>query len=192
MTIFLEGVKNSSVIQSALDPFQEDWRTLSGNAAKLAKHRGKLAEMSTEERTLLVDALIASQSQLIDFFSTIDDPEQQPGAGQWSVRQIAWHLATVEKTCLWPRIQQIAMGTNPTFGIYLDTETEFNTRSLTMALEQWQTARRDVLDLVNSLEPDALAHTGTHPTFGRLTILGYLQIFLDHDQRHLGELEEGG
>jgi len=144
--------------------------------------------MSEEKRTLLVNALLASQQQLTEFFSTVTDPAWQPAPGQWSIRQIAWHLATVESGCLLPRIQQIATGTNPTFGIYLDTETEFNTRSLALALEQWAEERRAVVDFVNGLPSEALTYTGHHPTFGRLTVLGYLQIFLDHDQRHLEEL----
>lgn len=40
-----------------------------------------------------------------------------------------------------------------------------------------------------SKEKRTLTYTGNHPTFGRLTVLGYLQIFLDHDQRHLEELQ---
>jgi hypothetical protein len=55
-------------------------------------------------------------------------------------------------------------------------------------LEQWADARQGVIDVVNALPESALAHTGYHPSFGRLTVLGYLQIFLDHDQRHLTDL----
>ncbi len=145
--------------------------------------------MSTEKQTQIVDALLASQAQLIEFFESVDDPAWQLAPGQWSLRQIAWHLATVESACLLPRIQQIAAGTNPTFGIYLDTETEFNSRGLAFALEEWANARQAVVGFVNALPAAALTYTGNHPTFGRLTVLGYLQIFLDHDQRHLEELQ---
>ncbi len=145
--------------------------------------------MSAEERTLVVDALLASQAEITEFFEGVADPEWQPAAGQWSIRQIAWHLATVESACLLVRIQQIASGTTPTFGIYLDTDTEFNRRSLDFALEEWHLARANMVDFVNALPPVALTYTGNHPTFGRLTVLGYLKIFLDHDQRHLEELQ---
>jgi hypothetical protein len=145
--------------------------------------------MSEEKRTQIVDALLASQAQLTEFFESVADPARQPAPGQWSIRQIAWHLATVESGCLLVRIQQIAAGTNPTFGIYLDTETEFNRRGLAFALEEWAHARQAVVSFVNGLPAEALAYTGNHPTFGRLTVLGYLQIFLDHDQRHLEELQ---
>ncbi len=145
--------------------------------------------MSIEKRTQIVDALLASQAQLSEFFESVADPAWQPAPGQWSIRQIAWHLATVESACLLPRIQQIAADTNPIFGIYLDTETEFNRRGLAFALEEWAHARQAVVSFVNGLPPAALTYTGNHPTFGRLTVLGYLQIFLDHDQRHLEELQ---
>ena len=145
--------------------------------------------MSTEKRTQIVDAMLASQAQLTEFFESVADPAWQPAPGQWSIRQIAWHLATVESAGLLVRIQQIAAGTNPTFGIYLDTETEFNSRSLAFALEDWANARQAVVAFVNGLPAEALTYTGNHPTFGRLTVLSYLEIFLDHDQRHLEELQ---
>lgn len=145
--------------------------------------------MRAEECTVMVDALLASQAEITEFFEGVVDPEWQPAPGQWSIRQIAWHLATVESACLLTRIQQIAAGTNPTFGIYLDTETEFNRRGLAFALEEWAHARQAVVSFVNGLPAEAFTYTGNHPTFGRLTVLGYLQIFLDHDQRHLEELQ---
>lgn len=90
------------------------------------------------------------------------------------------------RACL--NVKQIATGTNPTFGIYLDTDTEFNRRDLLLALEQWADAQA-VVDFVNILPRKLIASTGYHPSFGRLTVLGYLQIFLDHDRRHFEDLQ---
>jgi DinB superfamily len=147
--------------------------------------------MSSDMRIQIVNNLLASQGQLIDLLASVADRQEwRPTPNQWSFRQIAWHLATAERGCLLDRVQQIAAGKNPTFGIYLDTDTEFVTRDLHLALEQWVDARRAVIDFVNALPDDALAFTGYHPSFGRLTILGYLQIFLDHDQRHLADLQQ--
>lgn len=142
------------------------------------------------QRQQIVADLLQTQQQIADVLMAVaGQQEWQPAPKQWSFRQIAWHLATVERDCLLVRVQQIASGSNPTFGIYLDTEAEFITRDLQLALEQWADARQAVLDFVNALPETALACTGYHPSFGRLTVLGYLQIFLDHDRRHLEDLQ---
>jgi len=143
------------------------------------------------QREQVVNDLLSTQKQITDLFLAVaDDQEWRPAPTQWSFRQVAWHLATAERDCLFNRVQQIAGGTTPTFGIYLDTETEFVTRDLHFALERWADARRAVIDFVNALPAEALAFTGYHPSFGRLTVLGYLQIFFDHDQRHLADLQQ--
>ena len=140
-------------------------------------------------RTQLVNDLLNSQQAITEFLTTVADKQAwRPAPKQWPFRQIAWHLAITERDCLLYRVQRIASGSNPTFGIYLDTDAEFITRDLHFALEQWADARQGVIDVVNALPESALAHTGYHPSFGRLTVLGYLQIFLDHDQRHLTDL----
>ena len=144
-----------------------------------------------EQRQQIVADLLRTQQQMTELLTGVaDHQEWQPAPKQWSFRQIAWHLATAERDCLFVRVQQIAAGNNPTFGIYLDTEAEFITRDLLFALEQWANARQAVVDFVNALPETALAYTGYHPSFGRLTVLGYLQIFLDHDQRHLADLQQ--
>lgn len=143
-----------------------------------------------EQRKQVIADLLTTQTQMTDLFTAVaDDQEWRPAPNQWSFRQLAWHLATAERACLLVRVQQIATGTNPTFGIYLDTDTEFITRDLHFALEQWADARRAVIDFVNALPETALAFTGYHPSFGRLTVLGYLQIFHDHDRRHFEDLQ---
>lgn len=146
--------------------------------------------MSDEMRPQLVNDLLNSQQAITEFLTTVADKQEwRPAPKQWSFRQIAWHLVITERECLLDRVQRIASGSNPTFGIYLDREAEFMTRDLHFALEQWADARQTVIDVVNALPESALSHTGYHPSFGRLTVLGYLQIFLDHDQRHLADLQ---
>ena len=143
-----------------------------------------------EERQQIIAELRSTQQQIADLLTAVAaQQEWRPAPKQWSFRQIAWHLATAERDCLLVRVQQIASGSNPTFGIYLDTEAEFITRDLHFALEQWADARQAVIDFVTALPETALASTGYHPSFGRLTVLGYLQIFLDHDRRHFEDLQ---
>lgn len=142
-------------------------------------------------RIQIVNALLASQSQITEMLASVANQQAwRPTPNHWSFRQLAWHLATAERGCLLDRMNRIAAGNSPTFGIYLDTDTEFATRDLHLALEQWADARREVIDFINALPEAALAFTGYHPSFGRLTVLGYLQIFLDHDQRHLVDLQQ--
>lgn len=144
-----------------------------------------------EQRQQVIAELLQAQQQISELLTTVaDQQEWRPAPKQWSFRQIAWHLATAERDCLLDRVQQIAAGRNPTFGIYLDTDAEFINRDLHLALEQWANARQTIVDFVAALPESALALTGYHPSFGRLTVLGYLQIFLEHDQRHFADLQQ--
>ena len=88
-----------------------------------------------EERQQIIAELRSTQQQIADLLTAVAaQQEWRPAPKQWSFRQIAWHLATAERDCLFVRVQQIASGSNPTFGIYLDTEAEFITRDLRFAL----------------------------------------------------------
>jgi len=47
-----------------------------------------------------------------------------------------------------------------------------------------------VFDFVRSLSSERLSRTGSHRTFGEITVLDYLQVDLDHDREHLADLKE--
>jgi hypothetical protein len=47
-----------------------------------------------------------------------------------------------------------------------------------------------VFEFVRSLSPERLARTGSHRTFGEITVLDYLKVDLEHDREHIADLKE--
>ena len=54
----------------------------------------------------------------------------------------------------------------------------------------WRESRARVFEFVRSLSPERLSRTGSHRTFGEITVLDYLAVDLDHDRAHLADLKE--
>jgi len=74
--------------------------------------------MSGEMRAQIVNDLLVSQQAITALLTTVADKQDwRPAPKQWSFRQIAWHLAITEREQLLDRVQRIASGSNPTFGI---------------------------------------------------------------------------
>jgi len=143
-----------------------------------------------ETREQLIDALVASQNQIVALLESVaDDQDWQPAPQAWSFRYIAAHMLTTEEDAYRDRVTRIAAGENPQFGYYLNTGWDFSRFDLLDTLQKWAAARREILDFVRNLPPEKLALTGTHVKFGTITVLDALQLILEHDQEHLQELE---
>ena len=98
-------------------------------------------------------------------------------------------MATVEKECHQARIVRLAAVESPHFKPYFNTDRDFSQLALKDSLQAWAITRREVFDFVDSLPEEKLSLSGTHATFGVITILDILQMMIDHDQEHLDELE---
>ncbi len=146
--------------------------------------------MTDNRRAQVIQKIQDSQAELTKILQSVaDDPLWQPAGEEWSFRDVAAHMATVDEECFMDRVQRIASGENPHFTYYLNTGRDFSTLSLEDALQNWATNRQQIIDLVNSLSDETLALTGTHITFGTLTILDFLLEMHKHDLEHIEELK---
>jgi hypothetical protein len=147
--------------------------------------------MLADTRSELIGQLEASQSELAVLLNSLADYQDwQPAPNMWSFRYHAAHLATVDKEAYWERVTRIAAGETPYFNYYLNTERDFSGDDLLDSLQAWAITRRQIIEFVRALPEDKLTLTGTHQTFGLITVLDVLQSMLDHDQEHLAELKE--
>ena len=147
--------------------------------------------MLTATRSELIGQLEASQSELAALLNSLADHQDwQPVPNMWSFRYHAAHLATVDKEAYWERVTRIAAGETPYFDYYLNTDRDFSGDDLADSLRAWAMIRRQIIEFVRSLPEDKLILTGTHQTFGTITVLDVLQSMLDHDQEHLAELKD--
>ena len=148
-------------------------------------------QLSDDTCTQLIGQLEASQNELVALLHSITAfPDWQPAPDMWSFRYHAAHLATVEEEAFWERVTQIAAGKGPFFEYYWNTGRDFSQLDLSDSLETWIATRRRILEFVRVLPETGLELTGTHATFGPITVLDVLQIMLTHDREHLAELQQ--
>lgn len=122
--------------------------------------------------------------------SVADDQDRRPTADHWSFREIAAHLEACQTECVLVRVRQIAFGAKPKFEFYDNDGWDFSDRDLRRSVREWRESRTRVFDFVRSLSPERLTRTGSHRTFGEITVLDYLEVDLGHDREHLADLRK--
>ena len=122
--------------------------------------------------------------------SVADRQDDRPDPQHWSFREVAAHLEACQVECVLVRIRQIAANAKPTFEFYENDGWDFSDRDLRASTEEFNDARRRVIEFARSLLGDRLSRTGTHRTFGEITVADYLRIDLDHDREHLKDLAQ--
>jgi hypothetical protein len=138
----------------------------------------------------LIRQLRESQQQLINLLiSVADDQDWRPEPDQWSFRFIAAHLSASEKECLQVRVWQWAIGANPHFDFYDNSQRDFSGIDLREALQDWEQTRKEIHTYLESLPEEAMMYAADHVTYGKITLMGYLKVWLEHDQEHLEDLQ---
>jgi len=146
--------------------------------------------MSEETTQQVIDKLRTIQRQLCVLLESVaDDQDWQPDPKEWSFRYIAAHMATVDNSCYNDRVVRIASGENPHFESYFNTGWDFSRFDLRNSLREWALTRQEIFDFVQALPEEAWSFTGTHATFGTITVFSVLKGMLSHDQEHLEHLE---
>jgi len=130
----------------------------------------------------------AEISRLLE--SVADDPDWRPNDEHWSFRHIAAHLEACQTECVLVRVRQIAAGAKPKFEFYDNDGWDFSDRDLRRSVREWREGRARLFEFVRSLSPERLSRTGSHRTFGEITVLDYVRIDLQHDREHLADLNE--
>jgi hypothetical protein len=147
--------------------------------------------MSSNTRDQLIKQVEASQQKLAALFESVADHQDwQPAPNMWSFRFHAAHMATTDREAYWDRVARIAAGEQPYFEWYFNTGRDFSQEDIRGSLRTWATIRQQIIDFVRALPEEKLALTGTHRTFGPITVLDVLQGMLAHDREHLEELKE--
>ncbi len=145
--------------------------------------------MRHRQREQHIAHIETSLQQLSDLLTPVaDNQDWRAAAGDWSFREIAAHLKTTEAECHQVRIQRLLTETRPHFTYYLNSDRDFSRLDLLDSLRAWASARQEIIDTVRALPEDKLTRSGTHETFGVVTILDILREMYNHDQAHLQEL----
>jgi uncharacterized damage-inducible protein DinB len=114
--------------------------------------------------------------------------QQHPIRDKWSIHENIAHLAKYQPVFL-ERMRLVLTNDGPEFEAYKaedDDEFEiycaFTTYEL---LKKISTDREVIFHLITHLPPDKLERIGTHPKFGKLTMLEWTEFFLLHEAHHL-------
>jgi uncharacterized damage-inducible protein DinB len=108
--------------------------------------------------------------------------------GKWSIFETIVHLQTYQHTFV-RRAKQILEGNNPEFPRYnAEADPVFLdncTKSIREVMQDMLTLRKEMTaEILNFPEAD-YAKTGTHPAFGNMNLMQWINFFLLHEAHHL-------
>ncbi len=119
----------------------------------------------------------------------IEKPE-----GKWSAQEHAGHLLDLES--LWQtRLEDFAANRETLTAADLTNrqtnEAAHNTRPLAEILAAFRTARRHLLDSVETMPPAAFSRTISHPRLQQpMRLVDHLYFVAEHDDHHLARIRE--
>jgi hypothetical protein len=124
---------------------------------------------------------------LIDGF-TDEQVRRSIIAGKWSIFENIVHLQTYQHTFI-SRVKQILEGNNPSFPrysaeadpLFLDN-CGISTREV---MQDLLTIRKEMTAGMVGFTAEDLAKTGSHPYFGDMNLLQWMNFFLLHEAHHL-------
>ena len=127
---------------------------------------------------------------LMDIIDDLSDEQirRQIISGKWSIFENIVHLQTYQHTFI-KRVRQILDENNPSFPRYLaETDTLFLDncdKSTREVMQDLLTTRKEIAAGMLSFQSTDLTKTGTHPAYGQMILLQWLNFFLLHEAHHL-------
>ncbi len=117
----------------------------------------------------------------------------RPGPGEWSPTEIVCHLRDVDREVNLPRLQALAQNGNP-FIPSADSDPwvaarNYQAQSGPEALQTFALARMEIVRRLRELPETTWGHTGRHALFGPTTLAELIGFALDHDRRHLAQIQ---
>ncbi|HEU4555142.1 MAG TPA: DinB family protein [Chitinophaga sp.] len=111
----------------------------------------------------------------------------QPQPGKWSVQEQVAHLVSYQPAFL-DRVYRILDTPEPLFEPYVgDDDPVFlywRRQSINTLLEELETDRQKIIQLLQSLTEAQLQRVGVHKSYGRLNIQDWVEFFLLHEAHH--------
>jgi uncharacterized damage-inducible protein DinB len=134
------------------------------------------------------------ETQLQDFLATAlpgvstDALSRRPIPEKWSARENLAHLARYHQVFL-ERIERILAESNPAFGRYRAEEDpewpKWSDIPADKVLAELASLRAKLIVKLRSLSEEDFQRTGTHPKFGEMSLVLWLEFFLVHEGHHL-------
>jgi hypothetical protein len=115
----------------------------------------------------------------------------QPEPGQWSVRQIAAHVADSEVAGHF-RIRRVVAEDNPVLEGYNQeawaANLDYTRRKPSQSLETFRRIRAENYELLRGLSQEAFGRTGRHSERGSMSLLDLVRIYAEHAENHARQI----
>jgi DinB superfamily len=127
---------------------------------------------------------------LLDIIDGLSDEQirMQVNPGKWSIFENIVHLQTYQHSAT-SRIRRILDEGNPVFDRYTaEADPLFHdncTKSTREIMQDLITTRKEMSAGILSFTENDLKKTGTHPVFGKMNLVQWLNFFLLHEAHHL-------
>ena len=140
--------------------------------------------------TSITTRLEYQHKSLLDIIDGLSDEQIRKAVypGKWSIFENIVHLATYQHILI-NRLKLILETDNPVFERYTaGTDPQFHDncgKTTREVMQDLLTTRKEMAAGILSFDEPELIKTGTHPFFGKMTVLQWLDFFLLHEAHHL-------
>ena len=127
---------------------------------------------------------------LLDILDGLSDEQirRQLNPGKWSIFENIVHLQTYQHAFI-SRVRKILDDENPVFDRYTaEADPLFHDNCIKSSREVMQdllTIRKELSNGILSFKETDLVKQGTHPVYGKMNLLQWLNFFLLHEAHHL-------
>jgi uncharacterized damage-inducible protein DinB len=127
---------------------------------------------------------------LLDILDGLSDEQirMQLNPGKWSIFENIVHLQTYQHTFI-HRIRKILDEENPVFDRYTaEADPLFHdncTKSSREIMQDLLTIRKELSNSILAFKETDLVKEGTHPAYGKMNLVQWLNFFLLHEAHHL-------
>jgi uncharacterized damage-inducible protein DinB len=116
----------------------------------------------------------------------------KPQAEDWSIHEIVIHLADSETIGFW-RLRKTLAEEESTLAVYDEAawanNLAYHSQNCTLALTLFSALRASTVALLHLLPPEAWERTSLHPERGRMSVYDIFNLYIEHGDVHLHQIE---
>ena len=149
--------------------------------------------MDHGRRKVVVQELLDSLHATLPYFDQSPDALGRSYApGKWTLRELLVHLSDAEAVLL-DRLRRIASEKKPVLLAFDENDwaakLHYKARDLNLAKQQYEVARRQVVELARTLDESVDHLVGTHSEAGPLTFAQILSKVAAHNTHHVEQMK---
>jgi uncharacterized damage-inducible protein DinB len=143
------------------------------------------------DRSLLVAHLEAAPNllRLLGEDFSPDLAVKPPRSGEWSVTEVVRHFVEGERDTFLPRLRRMLAEERPVFPVR-DRQASADRSDLATLLGAFESARGEVIKILNGLEAPQWAREGVSPSRGAVSVEAYAATMAGHDTEHLQQIHQ--